>query len=108
MDGEVDDILIEAWRRVREKLRGDPAEVGRRLKRGREMWTKRPPRAWCSAVRASDRRITPGAARCEYPIAAKVKLGDDELWEQLNTASDVFFALRPSADVPGGLHAGGT
>src|SRR5687768_17567777 len=75
MPDEMTDLLIEAWWRVRETLRDKPDEVARRLRRGREMWRKRPPRAWCLAVRASDTRITPVTARCEpeeaaYPRAA--------------------------------------
>src|SRR5688572_2118790 len=70
MDDDIVDILCAAWRRVREGLRGKPAEVRRRLKRGREMWKKRPPRAWCLAIRASDTRINPVTARCEPEAAA--------------------------------------
>ena len=70
MDDDIVDILCAAWRRVREGLRDKPDEVRRRLKRGREMWRKRPPRAWCLAVRASDTRINPVTARCEPEEAA--------------------------------------
>src|SRR5688500_6534786 len=70
MDDDIVDILCVAWRRVRDGLRGKPDEVRRRLKRGREVWKKRPPRAWCLAVRASDTRINPVTARCEPEWAA--------------------------------------
>ena len=70
MADEITDILLAAWRRVRETLRGNPEEVRRRLRRGREKWTKRPPRAWCLAVRASDTRITPMTVVCVPEEAA--------------------------------------
>jgi hypothetical protein len=63
-------ILIVAWRRVREQLRNKPEEVAKRLKWGRELWRKRPPRVWCVAIRASDTRITPMTARCVPEDAA--------------------------------------
>jgi DNA-binding NarL/FixJ family response regulator len=37
----------------------DPHELARRLARRRSALLTRPPRAWCLAIRASDRRITP-------------------------------------------------
>jgi hypothetical protein len=70
MADEMTDLLIEAWRRVRQTLRDNPDEVARRLRRGRDVWLKRPPRAWCLALRASDTRITPMTARCEPQDAA--------------------------------------
>src|SRR5688500_16783585 len=70
MVDDVTDLLLEAWRRVRQTLRDKPDEVARRLRRGRDMWMKRPPRAWCLAIRASDTRITPTTARCEPEDAA--------------------------------------
>ncbi|MEA2710288.1 MAG: Bacterial regulatory protein luxR family [Phycisphaerales bacterium] len=70
MPDEVTDFLLEAWRRVRETLRNNPIDVAKRLRRGRDVWTKRPPRAWCLAIRASDTRITPMTARCEPEDAA--------------------------------------
>src|SRR5688572_10319244 len=70
MDDDIVDILCAAWRTVREQLRDKPDEVRRRLNRGRELWRKRPPRAWCLAVRAADARITPGTARCVPEHAA--------------------------------------
>src|SRR5439155_16935949 len=57
MEKEVDDCIFEAWERVGPTLENDPEEVLRRVKR---MWGRalsRPPRAWCLAVRACDRRI---------------------------------------------------
>ena len=84
MGDDIDDILLAAWARVRETLRGKPDEVRRRLIRGREMWRKRPPRAWCIVLRAADRRITPmnaavapehgPNARVEHTVTLDVEL----------------------------------
>src|SRR4051794_33290931 len=70
MADDIVDILCDAWRRVRERLRDKPDEVAQRLRRGRELWRKRPPRAWCLAIRASDTRITPMTAACVPERAA--------------------------------------
>src|SRR5712671_4416797 len=49
----------EAWLRLRGKILSDPHELARRLARRRKKTLTQPPRAWCIAIRASDRRITP-------------------------------------------------
>src|SRR6266566_4212352 len=56
---ELERNIREAWLRVRESILGDPDELRRRLSRRRMKSLRRPPRAWCLAVRASDRRVTP-------------------------------------------------
>src|SRR5213593_4556539 len=48
-----------AWLKLRGKILSDPQELRRRLARRRSKSFTRPPRAWCIAIRASDRRITP-------------------------------------------------
>ena len=63
-------LLFNTWQRLRDRFRNNPAEVARRLRRGRDAWLKRPPRAWCLAIRASDTRITPMTAICEPEDAA--------------------------------------
>src|SRR6266436_2151292 len=57
---EVERNIREAWVRVRGEILSDPGELHRRLARRRSKILSRPPRAWCIAVRACDRRIGPG------------------------------------------------
>src|SRR5438552_233935 len=52
-------LILEAWQKLGPKIMADPEELGRRLARRRLAIMTRPPRAWCLAIRASDRRITP-------------------------------------------------
>src|SRR6266850_2223119 len=56
---EVQRSVREAWVRLRGKILSDPDELQRRLARRRSKSLTCPPRAWCIAIRASDRRITP-------------------------------------------------
>src|SRR5213078_3393741 len=56
---EVGRVIRQAWSRAREQILSDPDELQRRLARRRSKSLTRPPRAWCIAIRASDRRITP-------------------------------------------------
>src|SRR5438128_6609767 len=56
---EVERAIRESWLRVRNEILSDPQELHRRLARRRLKSLTRPPRAWCIAIRASDRRITP-------------------------------------------------
>src|SRR5205814_7713454 len=51
--------IREAWLNLRGKILSDPQELHRRLARRRKNTLTQPPRAWCIAIRASDRRITP-------------------------------------------------
>src|SRR5437870_2951592 len=53
----IQQALAAAWRRVRPVLLADPDELRRRLVRRRSKLVESPPRAWCLAVRACDRRI---------------------------------------------------
>src|SRR4051812_8697241 len=52
-------LVLEAWEKLGPKIMADPQELARRLARRRIGILTRPVRAWCIAVRASDRRITP-------------------------------------------------
>src|SRR5215208_6338436 len=56
---EMERNIEKAWRRLRGEIFSDPAELQRRLARRRGKSLMRPPRAWCVAIRAADRRITP-------------------------------------------------
>src|SRR6266850_3935207 len=56
---DVDRLILEAWEKLGPKIMADPEELARRLARRRRPVLTRPPRAWCLAIRASDRRITP-------------------------------------------------
>src|SRR5436853_1014091 len=55
---EIENAIDDAWARVRREILADPAELHRRLARRRLKCLTRPARAWCIAIRASDRRIT--------------------------------------------------
>src|SRR5580765_4919212 len=52
-------LVLEAWEKLGPGIMGDCDELKRRLARRRRAILTRPPRAWCLAVRACDRRITP-------------------------------------------------
>src|SRR6267142_2577054 len=52
-------LIMEAWDKLRPRIVGDSDELNRRLARRRSATLMRPPRAWCLALRASDRRINP-------------------------------------------------
>lgn len=54
---ELDTNLLEAWYDVRQRLAKDPAARGRRYERGLRAVLRRPVRAWCVSVKASDTRI---------------------------------------------------
>src|SRR5262245_48280763 len=54
---DIEDLILSAWSRVKPRLLEDPAELERRLARRNGRSLSRPPRAWCLAIRASDRRI---------------------------------------------------
>jgi len=56
---ELERAIRAAWLALRGKILSDPQELRRRLARRRMKSLTRPPRAWCIAIRASDRRITP-------------------------------------------------
>ena len=58
MGEELERNICEAWLRLRGKILSDPQELAGRLARRRNKSLTRPPRAWCVAIRASDRRIT--------------------------------------------------
>src|SRR5689334_15937775 len=50
-------LIVEAWEKLGPKILADPEELRRRLARRRLPIMTRPIRAWCLALRASDRRI---------------------------------------------------
>src|SRR6184192_1376177 len=56
---DVERLVMEAWDELGPKIVGDEEELRRRVARRRSVIMTRPVRAWCVAVRASDRRITP-------------------------------------------------
>jgi hypothetical protein len=55
---ELERNICEAWVALRGRILSDPDELRRRVARRRMKSLRRPPRAWCLALRASDRRIT--------------------------------------------------
>src|SRR5205814_3030016 len=56
---DLERAIREAWLNLRGKILSDPQDLARRLARRRKKTLTQPPRAWCIAIRASDRRITP-------------------------------------------------
>src|SRR5687768_15921760 len=56
---DVERLILEAWEKLGPKIMDDPQELARRLARRRMGILKRPVRAWCIALPASDTRITP-------------------------------------------------
>jgi hypothetical protein len=59
---ELDHNLLAAWQRVFEKCKRDPAEARRRWRRTLSPTLRRPPRAWCLCLRASDTRLNENIA----------------------------------------------
>ena len=55
-------LLRIAWEQLQPTLRRDPDELRRRLARRRNGLMRRPPRAWCLSIRASDTRLNPATA----------------------------------------------
>src|SRR4051812_23720593 len=56
---ELEQNIRDAWLRLRQQILSNPQDLQKRLARRRSKTLTRPPRAWCIAIRASDRRITP-------------------------------------------------
>src|SRR5258706_11854627 len=52
---ELERNIRDAWLRLRKEILSDPQELQGRLARRRGKSMGRPPRAWCVAIRASDR-----------------------------------------------------
>jgi hypothetical protein len=64
-------LIYQAWdHKVRPLVEKNPDELARRLARRRSALMRRPPRAWCLVVRASDGRINPATAACVPEEAA--------------------------------------
>src|SRR5687767_673066 len=73
-------LLFNAWKKLQPQLAADPDELPNRLARRRLGVMRRPPRAWCITIRASDTRITPATAmvspeRKAWPKAARTDGG---------------------------------
>lgn len=54
---ELDQALFKAWNEVSAELEAKPWKLARRMERVQRKEFRRPVRAWCVALRASDRRI---------------------------------------------------
>lgn len=54
---ELDQNLLEAWDEVSKRLKDRPWALARRMERASRKELRRPVRAWCVALRASDARI---------------------------------------------------
>ena len=72
---ELDQALLEAWHVVSERLKNEPWALARRMERVSRKELRRPVRAWCVALRASDSRIGAHEWRTELQghFAAKGK-----------------------------------
>src|SRR6266545_1489989 len=54
---DIEQALRAAWDQVRPKLEQDPEKLRKRLARRQSRTMRKPPRAWCLAVRATDTRL---------------------------------------------------
>src|SRR3954469_23403830 len=79
---DLDQVIVEAWERIRPRLKGDREELERRLRRRRMAVLQRPMRGWCIALRASDRRITP-AHWIIYPEHAMDVIHEEHPYERI-------------------------
>jgi hypothetical protein len=52
---ELEKSILDAWTRIGRAVLADPLELARRLARRHTNLMLHPPRAWCLAVRASDK-----------------------------------------------------
>src|SRR5207248_2587086 len=59
---DFDSVIQRAWGRVAAGVLNDPEELARRLARRRRAMLRRPPRAHCLALRASDLRLHEASA----------------------------------------------
>jgi DNA-binding NarL/FixJ family response regulator len=57
---DIGQLILDAWKKLGPRIMRDSDELNRRLARRRMKILTQPVRAWCLAVRASDRRIGPG------------------------------------------------
>ena len=55
---DIDQALVSAWERVKDRVLADPAELRRRVARRNRPHASQPPRCWCLAVRAGDTRLS--------------------------------------------------
>jgi DNA-binding CsgD family transcriptional regulator len=62
VEEDVEQLVRDAWKRIRPALFADADELTRRLARRRKPLLQKPPRAWCLAVRANDTRINEATA----------------------------------------------
>ena len=72
--------LLDAWKKLQPQLALDPDELPNRLARRRLGVMRRPPRAWCVTIRASDTRLTPASAEivpegAAWPVNARIDGG---------------------------------
>src|SRR5688572_14372402 len=72
----IDDLIYAAWKRVWPTICDRPEEIAKRIARRRTGELTRPPRAWCLALRANDRRIP---SWCDEPEEHRVRLDADEI-----------------------------
>ena len=78
---DLDHNLLDAWYRVMERCRKDPAEARRRWRRSRRPSCTKHPRAWCLALRAGDTRIE-----------------DHAIWEDVSEPEET--AVRQMVEIP--------
>src|SRR6266542_538855 len=54
---DIEQALRAAWDLLRPKLEQDPEKLRKRLARRQSKVIRQPPRAWCLAIKASDKRL---------------------------------------------------
>lgn len=64
----IDALLLEAWHEVSAELESKPYKLARRMERTQRKELRRPVRAWCVALRASDSRIGAHELRAEGDV----------------------------------------
>src|SRR4051794_18826006 len=84
---DMDRALFEAFEVVWGRIKGDEGELPARLARRRSAEMGRPPRAWCLAVRASDRRIDPGRTAIVSNRDARKGTRSGRLWDAVRHRS---------------------
>jgi DNA-binding CsgD family transcriptional regulator len=89
------DLIEDAWRRIGPRIKGDPGELRKRMLRRESGMMRRPPRAWCLAVRAADTRISPASAIISPEGAAYPGTGIFEKHEVLLNAKLLRRLCRP-------------
>jgi len=101
----IEPLILEAWERIKSQILSNPDELARRRARMKGRTLSRPPRAWCLAVKASDKRTnvnhraqTAGIARFHavmfrfVPGCSRRARGDEPQAAQVYAGARIFGA----------------